>query len=96
MHHYCAIYDIGDDRLRLKVSKWCKKAGLRRLQKSVFVGFVRQTDIDELVKKVSPLLPTPDRFSVFALDPADYQVMLDSGVLLPEHLRTRHFTLFDF
>ena len=32
------IYDIVDDRVRTKVAKECKKYGLERVQKSVFLG----------------------------------------------------------
>jgi len=35
---YLVIYDISDDPLRLKVSKFLKSKGLRRVQWSAFVG----------------------------------------------------------
>ena len=42
------IYDITDDRIRGKVAKTCKKFGLVRVQKSVFLGKLKSNRFDEL------------------------------------------------
>jgi CRISPR-associated protein Cas2 len=36
--YYWVIYDITKDRTRLKVARACKRAGLDRVQRSVFLG----------------------------------------------------------
>ena len=36
------IYDISNDKARNKTAKLCKHLGLRRVQKSVFLGKVKK------------------------------------------------------
>ncbi|MEM0086425.1 MAG: CRISPR-associated endonuclease Cas2 [Candidatus Nezhaarchaeales archaeon] len=38
------IYDIRDNKLRLEVSRFLKRVGLTRIQKSAFAGSVRPSD----------------------------------------------------
>lgn len=42
------IYDIVEDKSRNRVAKVCKKAGLIRVQKSVFLGKLESNRFDEL------------------------------------------------
>jgi CRISPR-associated protein Cas2 len=42
------MYDIADDRPRTRVAKACKRAGLYRVQLSVFLGSLSATEFDEL------------------------------------------------
>lgn len=42
------LYDIVDDKVRGKVAKACKKYGLIRVQKSVFLGKMKLSRFDEL------------------------------------------------
>ncbi len=42
------IYDIADDKIRNKVAISCKKQGLIRVQKSVFLGKLEWNRFDEL------------------------------------------------
>lgn len=37
------IYDIRKNKIRLKISKLCKQLGLRRVQKSVFLGKAKKS-----------------------------------------------------
>ena len=50
------IYDIVDDRVRTKVAKECKKFGLERVQKSVFLGKLKSSRFDELGEKCLSLI----------------------------------------
>ncbi|MDO9527715.1 MAG: CRISPR-associated endonuclease Cas2 [Syntrophales bacterium] len=50
------IYDISDDRTRNKVAKECKKYGLIRVQKSVFLGKLKANRFDELAEKCLDLI----------------------------------------
>ncbi len=50
------IYDIVDDKKRGKVAKACKKAGLSRVQKSVFLGRINQNRLDELSERCLDLI----------------------------------------
>ncbi len=42
------VYDISDDRTRLKVAKRCLGFGLERVQKSVFLGQVETNRLEEI------------------------------------------------
>lgn len=42
------VYDIVEDKVRGRVAKACKKFGLRRVQKSVFLGKLENSRFDEL------------------------------------------------
>ncbi len=42
------LYDIVDDKVRNRVAKACKKYGLIRVQKSVFLGKMKLSRFDEL------------------------------------------------
>ena len=46
------MYDIENDRARTKVAKFCKQAGLYRVQYSVFLGSVNANEKDELQLKI--------------------------------------------
>ncbi|BBO82137.1 CRISPR-associated endonuclease Cas2 [Desulfosarcina ovata] len=42
------VYDIVEDGVRNRVAKQCKKFGLQRVQKSVFLGRLENNRFDEL------------------------------------------------
>ena len=42
------MYDISDDRARTRVARHCQRAGLHRVQLSVFLGSLNDTEADEL------------------------------------------------
>jgi CRISPR-associated protein Cas2 len=42
------VYDISNDKVRTKLAKVAKQKGLSRVQKSVFLGTLNHTEIDEL------------------------------------------------
>ena len=42
------IYDISDNRKRLRISEKCKNYGLQRVQKSAFLGNVSKNKLDML------------------------------------------------
>ncbi|SCM56336.1 CRISPR-associated endonuclease Cas2 [Petrimonas mucosa] len=50
------IYDIKKDKPRTKISKICKRAGLYRVQKSVFLGSLDENEKDTLELSVSELI----------------------------------------
>jgi len=49
------IYDISNDRVRLKVSEACLDYGLDRAQFSVFTGMLKTTHIRQLAKELRRL-----------------------------------------
>lgn len=52
------LYDIKKDKPRTKVSKICKKSGLYRVQKSVFLGSLEANEKDTLELSVNDLIDT--------------------------------------
>jgi len=50
------IYDIEDDRIRLKISETCLDYGLVRIQFSAFLGTLNRNKREELFLKLSSLL----------------------------------------
>lgn len=94
--YICIAYDISNDRFRLKVSKMCRRIGLLRLQKSVFMGETRKAMLAELEQAVRPVLPASDQFAVIPLAKKEYRNLLklaqktDLKELL-QHRILRHF-----
>lgn len=50
------LYDIKKNRQRGKVSKICKKSGLYRVQKSVFLGSMEDNEKDSLELEIKELI----------------------------------------
>lgn len=73
--HYLIAYDIRSARTRRYAVKWCKQAGLRRMQKSVFVGKGLTKLIAELEEKLRPLLNQEDRLCVMPLNGDTWNVL---------------------
>lgn len=68
------IYDIVDDRVRTKVAKECKKCGLERVQKSVFLGKLKMSRFDELSEKcLSMIDEEEDSVYVFPFCQEDFK-----------------------
>jgi CRISPR-associated protein Cas2 len=59
------IYDIQEDKARLKVAELCKNYGLRRVQYSTFFGDLSRNRQEELILRVRRLV-----------DPAEAYVLL--------------------
>jgi len=91
------IYDITDNRIRSKVAKECKKAGLERVQKSVFLGKLKSSRFDELAEKCRSLIEEDqDSVYLFPFCQDDFKriVVLGQGFdkeLVNEELLARYF-----
>jgi CRISPR-associated protein Cas2 len=67
------IYDIVDDKARTKVAKTCLRAGIFRVQYSVFLGDLNANEIDELGLKIKSLIDeSEDRVYIFPLCKEDF------------------------
>jgi CRISPR-associated protein Cas2 len=71
--YYCVAYDISNDKLRPKIIKLCKQAGLHRLQKSIFVGKSRHDLIHDLETTAKQLLPNSDKLFILPIDEAHWK-----------------------
>ena len=66
------LYDIEDNRARSRVAKYCKQAGLYRVQLSVFLGKVEANLKDELELKISAEINVEkDKVYIFQMSKAE-------------------------
>ncbi len=62
------LYDIEKDKARNKVAKYCKQAGLYRVQYSIFLGSVNSNEKDELQLKIEDEInEEKDRVYIFPM-----------------------------
>jgi CRISPR-associated protein Cas2 len=67
------MYDIVKDKARTKVSKCCEKAGIYRVQYSVFLGDLNKTKRKELKCQIEELInPEVDRVYIFPMCSEDF------------------------
>ena len=77
------IYDIPDDNLRLKVAKYLRSRGLRRIQKSAFAGPLSSSGRVELVAGLRRIVEGQKvNIQVYPLTPASYRQRVIIGVEL--------------
>jgi CRISPR-associated protein Cas2 len=68
------IYDIVKNRTRTKVARACIRAGLYRVQKSVFLGSLNPNQIDALALECSDLIKKEeDSLYIFPLCSDDFK-----------------------
>lgn len=83
------IYDISADKKRGKVAKCCKEAGLCRVQKSVFLGTIERSRLDELLMRVGDLIDeATDSVYAFPLCQPDFKKVVTLGHAFDEKLVT--------
>ncbi len=58
------IYDISDDELRLKVADFLKAQGLKRIQKSAFIGYVTPSTIRNIEAGLRRLIKGYSRVNI--------------------------------
>jgi len=67
------IYDVSEDKIRGKVASLCKRQGLYRVQKSVFLGKIEPNRLDELLLASEQLIDgNTDSVYVFPLCRSDF------------------------
>ncbi|MGI6776500.1 MAG: CRISPR-associated endonuclease Cas2 [Acetivibrionales bacterium] len=66
------IYDIQSNKVRNRLIKICKNAGLYRVQKSVFLGDIEENRMDELKLQAGELIDKDkDSVYVFTMSKSD-------------------------
>jgi len=84
-----AIYDIKEDKIRRKIVKECKKMGLYRVQKSVFLGTIEPNRFDELcIYTESIIEPQNDSVYFFPLCQKDFKSVVTYGQAFDKDLVT--------
>lgn len=77
--YYWVAYDIRHHRTRRLVAKWCKQAGLLRLQRSVFTGRSSSERIRELEEQARGLLAPHDSLCIMPIDRTAWENLLLLG-----------------
>ena len=68
------MYDIVKDRARTKVAKACAKAGIYRVQYSVWLGMLNRSQTKELRSIIEDLIdPGVDRVYIFPMCKEDFR-----------------------
>ncbi len=74
------IYDIKKDKIRTKIAKTTQEAGLYRVQKSVFLGSINKTRLDELKMRLTDLIDEKnDSIYIFPMCEADFKKTILMG-----------------
>jgi CRISPR-associated protein Cas2 len=83
------LYDIEDDKVRTKVAKLCKQAGLYRVQFSVFLGTIDANGKDTLQLQISGLIDEEkDSVYIFPMTKAELQATALLGKAFDKKLVT--------
>ena len=83
------MYDIAEDRARTAVAKACKRAGLYRVQYSVFLGTLPPTEFDELRLEVEDHVdPERDKVYLFTMSKRSLQSTILLGQAFDKKLVT--------
>ena len=81
------IYDIGKNKIRNKISRLCKEAGLFRVQKSVFLGKINRNRLDEMVMQFKVIIEMKaDSVYVFPMCQPDFNKTILLGQAFDEKL----------
>ena len=64
---YLVSYDIQNTRVRTKIAKVLLKAGLERVQYSVFIGDLGETEVRNIVTKAKNLTDKESNYAVLIL-----------------------------
>ena len=68
------LYDIKEDKPRTKIAKLCKQAGLYRVQYSVFLGTINESEKDELQLHIDELIDIEtDSVYIFPMNKTELQ-----------------------
>jgi len=69
------MYDIVKDKTRTKVSKYCEKAGIYRVQYSVWLGDINKTKRKELRCQIEDIIdPLIDKVYIFPMCREDFSL----------------------
>lgn len=83
------IYDIVSDKIRRHVIKVLKKAGLYRVQKSVFLGTIERNRLDEMHLEIEEMIQEEkDSVYIFPLCEQDFKKVVLLGQAFDKDLVT--------
>ncbi len=81
------MYDIKDDKARTRVAKYCKQAGLYRVQYSVFLGTMNANQKDSLELQIElEIDDTIDKVYIFPMSKNELQETVLLGQAFDKNL----------
>ena len=82
-----AMYDIRSDKARTQVAKLCRRAGLYRVQYSVFLGTLTASELDELGLAIEALIDVDiDKAYLFTMNKQELKTCLLIGQAFDKRL----------
>lgn len=75
---YIIVYDITDDNLRIMTAETLKDYGLKRIQKSAFMGALHRHNLNSLLTDLRRTITT-DSVIIFPLCDTDFRNMMAIG-----------------
>ena len=83
------MYDIENDKARTKIAKYCKQAGLYRVQYSVFLGSVTANEKDTLSLQIEAEINVDkDKVYIFPMSKDELQKTILLGQAFDKKLVT--------
>lgn len=83
------LYDIESDKARSKVAKYCKQAGLYRVQYSVFLGTLTANERDGLELQIEQEInPDKDKVYIFPMSKSNLKAITLMGQAFDKKLVT--------
>lgn len=83
------LYDIEQDRARNRVARYCKQAGLYRVQYSVFLGTLNENEKDSLELQLeAEINPDKDKVYIFPMSKSELKSTTVLGLALDKKLVT--------
>ncbi len=56
MARYIVVYDVSDDKARLRLAELLQRKGLSRIQKSAFVGELTRAELKDLLRRAQEII----------------------------------------
>lgn len=83
------LYDIEQDRARSRVARYCKQAGLYRVQYSVFLGTLNENEKDTLELQIEAEINSDkDKVYIFPMSKSELRSTTVLGQALDKKLVT--------
>jgi CRISPR-associated protein Cas2 len=83
------LYDIENDRARMRVAKYCKQAGLYRVQLSCFLGMIDNSELDTLHLQIEAEIDeSVDKVYIFPMSKGELRAAILLGQAFDRQLVT--------
>lgn len=91
---FWVIYDISENKARSKTASFCKDFGLKRVQKSAFLGLVSKNEAEMLCEKVKEVIEEDDCVFFIPACKDCFQNKIIVGAFNEEKFKQKDFAVF--